>query len=65
MKLLKLHDKLLKTWGYQGGGSHCSQCQEWADAHTLLVGTDEATVLVLEEGELRAELKVNHPDLIR
>ena len=27
LKLYKLHDKLLKTWGYQGGGSHNSQCQ--------------------------------------
>ncbi|KAG7157462.1 hypothetical protein Hamer_G005903, partial [Homarus americanus] len=35
----------------------------WADQHTLLVGTDVATVLVLEEGELRAEIHVTHPDL--
>ncbi|XP_069990697.1 cilia- and flagella-associated protein 57 [Penaeus vannamei] len=63
LKLLKLNDKLLKTWGYQGGHNHNCQCQVWADQHTLLVGTDVASVLLLEEGELRAELRVTHPDL--
>lgn len=27
LKLLKLNDKLLKTWGYQGGHNHNCQCQ--------------------------------------
>ncbi|XP_047493524.1 cilia- and flagella-associated protein 57-like [Penaeus chinensis] len=63
LKLLKLNDKLLKTWGYQGGHNHNCQCQVWADQHTLLVGTDVASVLLLEEGELRAEIRVTHPDL--
>ncbi|XP_037786500.1 cilia- and flagella-associated protein 57-like [Penaeus monodon] len=63
LKLLKLNDKLLKTWGYQGGHNHNCQCQVWADQHTLLVGTDVASVLLLEEGELRAEIRVTHSDL--
>ncbi|XP_042865893.1 cilia- and flagella-associated protein 57-like [Penaeus japonicus] len=63
LKLLKLNDKLLKTWGYQGGHNHNCQCQVWADQHTLLVGTDVASVLLLEEGDLRAEIRVTHPDL--
>ncbi|XP_068201905.1 cilia- and flagella-associated protein 57 [Palaemon carinicauda] len=63
VKLLKLNDKLLKTWGYQGGHNHNCHCQVWADQHTLLIGTDVGSVLLLEEGELRTELKVSHPHL--
>ncbi|KAK4327979.1 hypothetical protein Pmani_001593 [Petrolisthes manimaculis] len=63
LKLFRLNDKLLKTWGYQGGHNYNSECQVWADQHTLLVGTDNGSVLVLEEGELRTELQVSHPQL--
>ncbi|XP_071547435.1 cilia- and flagella-associated protein 57 [Panulirus ornatus] len=63
LKLFRLNDKLLKTWGYHGGHNHNCHCQVWADQHTLLVGTDVATVLVLEEGEVRTEIQVTHPDL--
>ncbi|XP_045137805.1 cilia- and flagella-associated protein 57-like [Portunus trituberculatus] len=63
LKLFRLNDKLLKTWGYQGGLNHNCQCQIWKDQHTLLVGTEAATVLVLEEGELRTEISITHPDL--
>ncbi|XP_050690279.1 cilia- and flagella-associated protein 57-like [Eriocheir sinensis] len=63
LKLFRLNDKLLKTWGYQGGHNHHCLCQVWVDQHTLLIGTETATVLVLEEGELRTELHVTHPDL--
>ncbi|XP_069954050.1 cilia- and flagella-associated protein 57 isoform X2 [Cherax quadricarinatus] len=62
-KLFRLNDKLLKTWGYQGGQNHNCQCQEWADQHTLLVGTEAATVLLLEEGELRNEIHITDPEL--
>ena len=27
LKLFRLNDKLLKTWGYQGGLNHNCQCQ--------------------------------------
>ncbi|XP_076036542.1 cilia- and flagella-associated protein 57-like [Oratosquilla oratoria] len=63
LKLLRLNAKLLKSWGYQGGNNHNCVCQAWADQHTLLVGTDTGTLLILEEGEFRIELTVTHPDL--
>ncbi|KAK7077139.1 hypothetical protein SK128_007454, partial [Halocaridina rubra] len=63
LKLLKLNDKLLKTWGYQGGHNHNAHSQVWADQHTLLVGTDVGSILLLEEGELRTEIKVSHPHI--
>ncbi|XP_069173917.1 cilia- and flagella-associated protein 57-like [Procambarus clarkii] len=63
LKLFRLNDKLLKTWGYQGGQNHNCQCQVWADQHTLLVGTEAGTVLVLEEGDLRAEIHITDPEL--
>ena len=43
--------------------STCAR-QVWWDQHTLLVGTDQASVLLLEEGELRQEIHVQHPDLV-
>ncbi|XP_063862200.1 cilia- and flagella-associated protein 57-like [Scylla paramamosain] len=61
LKLFRLNDKLLKTWGYQGGLNHNCQCQIWKDQHTLLVGTEVATVLLLEEGELRTEIRHHTP----
>ncbi|KAF2363186.1 WD40 repeat, partial [Trinorchestia longiramus] len=62
LRFLRLHDKLLKAYGYQAGLQHMCCSLVWADHYTLLVGTEEGTILLMEEGELKTTIVIEDPD---
>ncbi|XP_047736641.1 cilia- and flagella-associated protein 57-like [Hyalella azteca] len=59
LRFLRLHDKLLKAYGYQAGLQHMCCTAVWADHYTLLVGTEEGTILLMEEGELKTTIVID------
>ena len=64
-----MKDLALDLWRYfcdpnfVTGQDHNCRSQVWFDDHVLLVGTSEATILVLEDGDFQTKLNINDTEL--